>query len=100
MAKTELKEEAARAAKGAGLLGGAGFAGYFAVIFLSTTLMFVLDEFLELWIAALIVTVLWAIAAAVLAVIGKKKLQASNPQLPQTQQTLKEDARWAKTQKN
>jgi uncharacterized membrane protein YqjE len=100
LAKTELKQEATRTAKGAGMLGAAGLAGYFTVLFLSTTLMFVLDEFLELWIAALIVTVLWAIAAAALAVIGKKKLQASNPQLPQTQQTLKEDVQWAKAQKN
>jgi hypothetical protein len=82
------------------MLGGAGLSGYFAILFLSTTLMFVLDEFLDMWAAALIVTVLWAIAAAVLAVIGKKKLQASRPQLPQTQQTLKEDVQWAKAQKN
>jgi uncharacterized membrane protein YqjE len=100
LAKTELKEEATKAGKGAGVLGGAGLAGYFAVLFLSTTLMFVLDEFLELWLAALIVTVLWAVVTAVLAVIGKKRLQASRPQLPQTQQTLKEDVRWAKAQKN
>ena len=100
LAKTELKEEATRAGKGAGMLGGAGLSGYFAVLFLSTTLMFVLDEFLEMWIAALIVAVLWTIATAVLAVIGKNKLQASRPQLPQTQQTLKEDVQWAKAQKN
>ena len=100
LAKTELKEEATKAGKGAGMLGGAGLSGYFAVLFLSTTLMFVLDEFLEVWIAALIVTVMWAIATTVLAVIGKKKLQASRPQLPQTQQTLKEDVQWAKAQKN
>jgi len=100
LAKTELKEEATKAGKGAGMLGGAGLSGYFAILFLSTTLMFVLDEFLDMWAAALIVTVLWAIAAAVLAVIGKKKLQASRPQLPQTQQTLKEDVQWAKAQKN
>jgi uncharacterized membrane protein YqjE len=100
LAKTELKEEGTKAAKGAGMLGGAGLAGYFTVLFLSTTLMFVLDEFLELWLAALIVTVLWAIATAVLALIGKKKLEASRPQLPQTQETLKEDVRWAKAQKS
>jgi uncharacterized membrane protein YqjE len=100
LAKTELKEEGTKAAKGAGMLGGAGLAGYFSVLFLSTTLMFVLDEFLDLWLAALIVTVLWAIATAVLALIGKKKLQASRPELPQTQETLKEDVRWAKAQKN
>jgi uncharacterized membrane protein YqjE len=100
LAKTELKQEGTKAAKGAGMLGGAGLAGYFTVLFLSTTLMFVLDEFLELWLAALIVTVLWAIATAVLAVIGKKKLQASRPELPQTKETLKEDVRWAKAQKS
>ena len=33
-------------------------------------------------------------------VIGKNKLEASKPQLPQTQETLKEDVRWAKAQKN
>lgn len=100
LAKTELKEEATKTGKAAGMLGGAGLAGYFAVLFLSTTLMFVLDEFLDLWLAALIVTVLWAVATAVLAVIGKKRLKASRPQLPQTQQTLKEDVRWAKAQKS
>jgi hypothetical protein len=100
LAKTELKEEGTKAAKGAGMLGGAGLAGYFAVLFLSTTLMFVLDEFLELWLAALIVTALWALVTAMLAVIGRNKLQASRPQLPQTQETLKEDVRWAKAQKN
>lgn len=100
LAKTELKEEAVKAGKGAGMLGGAGLAGYFAILFLSTTLMFMLDEFLDMWAAALIVTVLWAIGTAVLAVIGKKRLRASRPQLPQTQQTLKEDVQWAKAQKN
>jgi uncharacterized membrane protein YqjE len=100
LAKTELKEEGTKAAKGAGLLGGAGLAGYFTVLFLSTTLMFVLDEFLELWLAALIVTALWALVTAMLAVIGKNRFQASRPQLPQTQETLKEDVRWAKAQKN
>jgi uncharacterized membrane protein YqjE len=100
LAKTELKEEATKAGKGAGMLGGAGLSGYFAILFLSTTVMFVLDEFLDMWAAALIVTVLWALGTAVLAMIGKKKLQASRPQLPQTQETLKEDVRWAKAQKN
>lgn len=100
LAKTELKEEGTKTAKSAGMLGGAGLAGYFAVFFLSATVMFALDEVMDLWLAALIVAVLWAVAAAILGVIGRKRLQASSPQLPQTQQTLKEDVRWAKAQKN
>ena len=40
-------------------------------------------------LAALIVAVLWAVIAAVLAKRGRKELKEANPQLPQTQQTLR-----------
>lgn len=100
LAKTELKQEMTKAGKGAGLLGGAGVAGYFVLLFLSLTAMYGLDAVMDTWLAALIVTIVWAIAAAVLGLIGKKELQQSNPQLPQTQQTLKEDVQWAKAQKS
>ena len=63
----EITEEAKKAGKGAGLLGGAGFAGYFLLLFASLTLMFVLDELLPIWAAAGIVALLYAIAAAVAA---------------------------------
>ncbi|UDY23422.1 phage holin family protein [Nocardioides sp. Kera G14] len=100
LAKTEMKEEAKKAGKGAGLLGGAGLAGYMVLLFVSLTAVFALDEGMPLWLAALIVTVIWGVIAAVLAVTGRSALKRSNPQLPQTQQTLKEDAAWARAQKN
>ncbi|WP_244931837.1 phage holin family protein [Nocardioides sp. W7] len=100
LAKVELKEEVAKAGKGAGLLGGAGLSAYMVLLFLSLTIVFALDEALPLWAAALIVTALWGIAAAVLAMTGRTALKKSNPQLPKTQQTLKEDAAWAKAQKS
>lgn len=100
LAKTELKEEVGKAGKGAGMLGGAGLAGYFVLFFLSFALMLLLDRWMAAALAALIVAVLWGIAAAVLASIGRKKLKEANPQLPKTQQTLKEDAQWAKAQKS
>lgn len=100
LAKVEMKEEVAKAGKGAGLLGGAGVAGHFVLLFLSLTIVFALDVGLPLWASALIVTALWGIAAAVLAVTGRAALKRSNPQLPQTQQTLKEDAAWARAQKS
>ncbi|MEO6509520.1 MAG: phage holin family protein [Nocardioides sp.] len=50
--------------------------------------------------AALITAVLWGIVAAVMASSGRKAVKESNPQLPQTQRTLKEDAQWAKAQKS
>ena len=100
LAKVELKAEVAKAGKGAGMLGGAGLAGWFVLLFLSLALMFLLDNWLPVEVAALITTALWAIVAGVLAVLGRKRLQEANPQLPKTQETLKEDVQWARAQKS
>ena len=43
---------------------------------------------------------IWAVVTGVLASIGRTKLREANPQLPQTQQTLKEDAAWVRAQKS
>lgn len=100
LAKSELKQEVGKVGKGAGMLGGAGLAGWFTLFFLSFALTYLLDNFLPVELAALIVAVLWGIVAAVLAMRGRKEIKAANPQLPTTQQTLKEDVKWAKTQKS
>ena len=100
LARTELKEEAAKAGKGAGMLGGAGVAGLLALILGSFALAYLLDNWMPVELAFLIVTILWAIVGAVLAARGRKELKTANPQLPETQQTLKEDAAWARAQKN
>jgi uncharacterized membrane protein YqjE len=100
LARTELKQEVSKAGKGAGMLGGAGVAGLLTLVFVSLTLMFLLDNWMPLELAALIVTVIWAIIGAILAARGRSELRRSNPQLPQTQQTLKEDAAWARAQKS
>ncbi|MFW6776184.1 phage holin family protein [Nocardioides sp. CPCC 205120] len=100
LAKAELKQEATQAGKGAGMLGGAAVAGHLVLVFLSLTLMFLLDNWMPIELAALITTLLWAVAAAVLASLGRSELKKANPQLPQTQQTLKEDASWARAQKS
>lgn len=100
LAKVEMKQEVSKAGKGAGLLGGAGVAGYFVLLFLSFSFLFLLDNWLPIEAAALITTGVWAVIAAVLALTGRKALKESNPQLPKTQQTLKEDAQWAKAQKS
>jgi uncharacterized membrane protein YqjE len=100
LAKTELKTEVTRAGKGAGMLGGAGAAGYLMLFFLSFALMYLLAEVMPLWIAAVATGVVWGIVAAVLALRGRKEMKQSNPQLPMTQQSLKEDVQWARAQKS
>ena len=59
-------------------------------------LVFVLDRIMPLDLAALLVGLLWAIAAAVLASMGRKQLKMVEP-LPATTESLKEDAEWLKT---
>ena len=98
LAKVELREKGRRAGAGAGLIGAGGLLGLGAFAALTTTLILVLATFLDAWLAALIVTVAYAAGAAALAVSGKQKVQAISPVPEQTIETLKEDARWAKTQ--
>src|SRR4051812_25558096 len=79
LAKAELKQEAAKAGKGAGMLGGAGFAGYMVLLFLSFALWWALANVMDEGLAALIVAVVWAVAAAVLYTTGRKQFRAVNP---------------------
>jgi uncharacterized membrane protein YqjE len=100
LAKAELQEEAMKAGKGAGMLGGAAVAGWMVALFVSFTIMWALDEVMDLIWAALIVAVLWAIVAAVLAARGRKELQEVSPKPDQTVDSLKEDAQWLKPRKS
>ena len=100
LAKAELQTEAKKAGKGAGLLGGAAFAGWMVALFVSLTVMWALDEAMDLIWAALIVAAIWAIVAVVLAMSGRKELQEVNPKPDQTVESLKEDAKWLKTRKS
>jgi len=97
LAKAELQQEAKTAGMAAGAFGGAGFAGYFVLVFLSLALMYALDSVMPTGWAALIVAALWGIAAAVLALVGRKKLKDFNPKPERTIETVKEDVQWAKT---
>lgn len=74
LAKAELQESARSAGKGAGMLGGAGLAGYFVLLFLSIALWWWLGDLFGHGWSALVVAILWAIVAAVLAVLGRKRL--------------------------
>lgn len=89
LAKAEAKQQATRAGKGAGMLGGAGYAAGLVILFLSLALMFALGDWLEhLGWGALIVGVLWAIVAGVLYMQGRKELAKVEP-MPETVDSVK-----------
>ena len=94
LAKAEVKTEARKAGKAAGIFGGAGFTGYLAAVFLCLTVMFALAAIMPIAWAALIVTVLLGAAAFVLYSIGRRQMRHVDPVPHQTVETLKEDAQW------
>ncbi|ADJ44908.1 hypothetical protein AMES_3083 [Amycolatopsis mediterranei S699] len=90
LAKAEVKAEAGKAAKGAGMLGGAGFAGYMVVLFLSIALWQGLANVMDAGWAALIVAVVWVIAGAVLYATGRREVRRVNPKPERTVETLQQ----------
>jgi uncharacterized membrane protein YqjE len=98
LAQAEVTEKGKVAGRGAGLMAAAGAAALLMLGALTALIVVALDSAMRLWLALLIVTVLWGIVAAVLARKGRSSLQASAPPAPQTVATVKEDIQWAKTQ--
>ena len=96
LAKTEVREQAAKAGKAAGMFGGAALSGYMVALFGSFALLFALGNVMNLGWAALLVTVLWAVAAAVLALVGRTEMKGISASPKQTVETVKEDAQWAR----
>jgi hypothetical protein len=95
LAKVELKREVAAAGKGAGMLGGAGFAGVLGLLFLSVAAAYALGRVVPLGTGFLIVGAAYVLVAGVLALMGKKSLGRMGPPT-RTIETLKDDAAWAK----
>jgi nitrate/nitrite transporter NarK len=99
LAKAEISIKAKEAGKGAGLLGGAGATGLVTLGSLTAFLIALLSEWMDVWVAALIVTVVWAIVTAILAQKGRSRLKEAGPLVPQQAiDSTKEDVQWAKTQ--
>jgi len=75
LAKAELSQSAKKAGKGAGLVGGAGYAALMAVFFLSVALWWGLGHLIDNGWSAVVVALLWGIVALVLYLVGRKELK-------------------------
>jgi uncharacterized membrane protein YqjE len=99
LAKAELTEKGKKAGAGAGMFGGAGLFAIFAFAAVTTCIIAALESPLSLWLAALIVAVVYAVIAGVLALQGRNKVREAGPPVPeQAIESSKEDVEWAKTQ--
>jgi uncharacterized membrane protein len=95
LAKTELRDSAQVMSKGAGLLAAATAVAGMAALFLLLTFAWLLVQWgLPYWAAFGIVTLLLAITAAILAVVGRKQLkevkglERSNQSIAKTRELL------------
>ena len=89
LAKVELREEAQRLGRAAGLLGGAALVGWFAALLLAFTLM---------GLAASFVGVIYAVVAAVLFIVGRARMREVHPVPEATIASIKEDIQWLRQQ--
>ncbi len=96
-ARHEMVDKAKAAGVGAGMLSGSALAGFFTLASLTALVMVALSLIIPLWAAMLVVTVLWGATTAILALMGRKKVQEAAPFVPErTIENVKEDVQWAR----
>ncbi|MEU6621505.1 phage holin family protein [Streptomyces litmocidini] len=92
VAQAEMKQKGRRYGKGGGLFGGAGVVGFLMLQALVATVIAALAVVLPVWAAALIVTAVLGVIAAVMALSGKKQIdRAGSPAPEQTIENVKAD---------
>ncbi|WP_243832306.1 phage holin family protein [Nesterenkonia aurantiaca] len=91
LAQAELTAKARQGGIGAGFLGVGGILAWFGVGALITTSILGLALILPAWAAALIVTAVLFIAAAITALLGKKRLEELSPAPERTITNVKLD---------
>ena len=90
-------ELAKRLGLGAGAFGAAGLIGVLALGALTAAAILALAEAVDTWLAALIVAVAYATVAGVLGLIGRGRVRAGTPPLPERAiESSKEDVEAAK----
>jgi tetrahydromethanopterin S-methyltransferase subunit G len=87
LAKAELRQSGTRAGRGIGMFVGAAAGGLLVLVFVSVSAWWGLGQFAGNQWSALIVAAVWAVVAAVLALVGKKEFERIRG-LPQTGDTL------------
>ena len=98
LAKAELAEKARGVAVGAGLAGGAAVLVLVGLGALAASAILALSTTMAAWLAALIVGVALLVVAAVLGLVGVKRLRRAAPPVPvETVDSVKEDIQWLKT---
>ena len=98
LARAEVTQSVRRTGLGIGELGGAAVTALLALGCLTACAVAALALAMPVWLAALIVGVLYGGVAAILGLRGRTEIAAAMPPKPeQTIETVKEDVEWVKT---
>jgi MFS family permease len=98
LARLEVTEAASIRGRGVGMMIGAAVVGMYAVGFVAAAGAAALALVVPTWAAILIVAAVLIVVAGVLVLVGRRALRTAPSPGERTQETLKEDARWAKQQ--
>lgn len=98
LARVEIREEAGKAGRAAGVLGAGGLIAYLGLVLVAMAAAWGLAEVVDAGWAFLIVGLVVGAIGAVLVLMGRDRLQAVRPVPEETVETLKEDAQWARAQ--
>jgi hypothetical protein len=96
LAKAEARQAATRLGSGAALLAGAAIAGVIGLMLLLTAVSWAISEVfgLPVWAGFGITTVIMLVLAGVLAMMGKRRMNAARDAMPRTVDTMKENMEW------
>src|ERR671926_1650980 len=83
LAKVELSAKGKEVGIGAGLFGGAGVFGLYALGALTAAIVAALSLAMDTWLAALITAALWGAVAGVMALLGKGRVRDGSPPVPE-----------------
>lgn len=98
LAKAEMTAKGRRAGLGAGMFGGAGMLGVYAVGALVAAAILGLATAVAAWLAALITAGVLGLLAGLLALQGRANVSRAAPPVPEeATESVKEDVQWAKT---
>jgi uncharacterized membrane protein YqjE len=99
LARAEMTQKSRQLVPGLGMMAAAGGLALLAAGTLTAFLVLALDGAMPAWLAALIVTAVYALAALGLYLAGRERVDEAGPLVPeQTMESVKEDVEWAKTQ--
>lgn len=89
LAKAEVRQSATQAGAGAGMLGGAGLAAYFVLLFLSIAAWWGIAQWTGQAWSGVIIAAVWAVVGLVLYTMGRARLKQVEG-VPRTTETAKQ----------